>query len=313
MQSTGTHAANDPVWKSELPPFQGGGNVHVRADRAGNRGWKQKDVCPRRGYASHLVPSCSADTLRSQPERKAVQDSYASAAAVHLFYLLHFAGKQLSTRWFSYQIAFVCFVSARARSAARQAHPNSFYRVELCGNPGWISHKHRVRRTRLRYQRIGGDNTISAYNQFSLVADDGCSAANPASLLDPDRSAFTNPLIFDWQRHILEFVIVIHDQGICAYDDIPLDVNTVSRGDLCIPVDAATILNDDHRLTLFLIGTVDAEVDVFADDHRVAEFDPVGEVSSKVPGVVNLYMPSDCRERVDCPDPGAIQRNWDPR
>jgi hypothetical protein len=68
----------------------------------------------------------------------------------------------------------------------------------------------------------------------------------------------------------------------------------------------ASVINYYHRIAFLFIGAIDAEVDVLAYEHGVPEFDPVSQISAKVPGIVNLDITSDRSEGIGSAHPNAI-------
>jgi hypothetical protein len=61
-------------------------------------------------------------------------------------------------------------------------------------------------------------------------------------------------------------VIVVHYQGSGTHDNVALDVNAVARRYLRLPVNAATVFDDDHRLALFFVEAIDAKVNVLPNE-----------------------------------------------
>ena len=88
---------------------------------------------------------------------------------------------------------------------------------------------------------------------------------------------------------------------------------TVPGGYLSPRTNDASVLNHDHRLALFLIRAIDAEMNVLANEDRVSKLDSVGQVPSEVPRMVNFYIAPDGREWVGGAHPRTVQCIWDPR
>jgi hypothetical protein len=73
-------------------------------------------------------------------------------------------------------------------------------------------------------------------------------------------------------------------------------MDAISSGDLSASIDAAAILNDDHRLAALSIGTVRAEMDVLSDENGTPQFHAVRPISPEVPCVMKLdVLPDRCK------------------
>jgi len=96
VKSAGAHGTHDPVREAQFPSCQRGGYGYARGDRPANRGRKDKDFGPRLRQAIYLVPSGSADPVRPQLEREAVQHTHALDSVTHyLSLMLCFTGSAI--------------------------------------------------------------------------------------------------------------------------------------------------------------------------------------------------------------------------
>lgn len=89
-----------------------------------------------------------------------------------------------------------------------------------------------------------------------------------------------------------------------------LDVNEVPGGYLSLPVNVATVVDQDHWLAFFFsVGATNAELDIFADEYRAAKLDSVCQVFLKIEAVMNLHITPDGRKRVGYTRPHTVQSN----
>ena len=65
VPSAGAHPTHETIRNAKLSSFQGRAYFHTLSDQAGNRGRKDQDVSSSLSQSVHLMPSRSADPLRS--------------------------------------------------------------------------------------------------------------------------------------------------------------------------------------------------------------------------------------------------------
>src|ERR1019366_10184275 len=87
VQSYRAHGTHDLVREAEPSSSQRGRDSHAWGNRPGNGRRKDQDVGSSLRQAVHLVPSRSADSLRSQLQREAVQHPNARVSVAHCFLL----------------------------------------------------------------------------------------------------------------------------------------------------------------------------------------------------------------------------------
>ncbi|HTV04901.1 MAG TPA: hypothetical protein VME86_05995 [Acidobacteriaceae bacterium] len=99
------------------------------------------------------------------------------------------------------------------------ANPSSICLVNVPSQPSGVAYYYGVGREALGDNRICPDHTVSANDQFTLVANDGRAFTDPAAFLYSNATAFCHSLVANRKMSVsIRLTVVLNQYGRSSYD-----------------------------------------------------------------------------------------------